>query len=1229
MTAANVQIKLMRRSRTPDEYATYRAGLEWDLIDPIIIESRTDLKSEDRWKRHIRPYHHQVTNLITFCRRLPVTLLADDVGLGKTISAGLIVTELAARSRVQKVLVVCPKLLGPQWKEELETKFDLAAEVVIGKDLIRADPKDGGAVITTYNSARLYLDKLPQDRFQMLILDEAHKLRNLFGVEKPPQVATKFHQALEQRRFRYVLMLTATPIQNRLWDLYSLVELLSVARGHQNPFGSVGMFARKFIADDREKARQLRPDARGEFRSIVYGYMSRVRRGDAKLLFPDRVVQMHRIRPSPGELELISAIAKPVQSLSILVQISILQALASSPEALAAQLENMAGKGSVPVELAAKVRGIVSMMPMAAKLQGLGALISRLRNDNPERWRAIIFTRRLETQTTIEALLSSQGIKVGIINGTTGGRNQDTIARLRSDPPSLHVIISTEAGSEGVNLQAANVVVNYDLPWNPMVVEQRIGRVQRLASVHQSVAIFNVVLQGTFEEYIVGRLMEKLQMASHAIGDVESLLEASGVGDDEDETSSFEEKIRQLVVASLAGKDIAADLHLREQSIEEAKIELERERKNIDAMLGDLQGAEHAGPRAPALPAMQRSMGVREFVIAAFRTFGGDVTDVSDDRCVIDIDGVREQVFFDKDTAVGQRGNLYTPGSPHFSRLVDRLIATGVHEVEDADEAPELAANETARIWTATFEASSPSFRVDTVDRAFEGTALVRVRAIVQHDSYERLLELELPLAQHGLRQASIRQGLSPLSPVVQTAEECGVDLEVIAASAERDEALAEFSRFYLERRETEVRAAGDDARKAAKLADEFTPRLAITVVGLRGKVRRTVGGRVAYRIDGHHEYASSITVDPRARSVTAGPAMKRCARSERLVPVDCLARCEISGSEVLRHLLARSEISGRAALPEFSMRCAYTKKLLLPDEGERSAITDAFVASEVLQTSPVSGRRAEPDQFARCEFTNALVLKDELFESELTGKLYRSDQLQVSSISGKTGHRSEFEACYETRRPIARSEAEVCEVTGHHVRPGVLQQCSVTNKRVLSSVLTTCAATGTRALNQFFATSSVSGRPVLDQVAIRSEAGAACLPDEAVVCIWTGNAYHPDDIRVCEITSLPIHSSVVSRDRSALRPLVELLEGVRHNADCEEEWKTIAGRFSVALRGAKCRVEAAVRSPKDDLLAVRCEVRTMLGFRVNHAGALYSRRDRTLLGRLALGKTTAQGWAA
>lgn len=230
--SSHFQTKILRRRTSTEEYRVYRAGLEWNLTDPIVIENREDIKSESRWRGRMTPYHHQVTNLITFCRRLPVTLLADDVGLGKTISAGLVMSELISRARLDKTLIVCPKLLGPQWKEELKEKFNIESKIAIGRKLLEAE-QESGAVITTYHSARSYLDSIPHDRFQMLVLDEAHKLRNLYGVDEPPQVAIRFRKALEERRFRFVLMLTATPIHNRLWDLYSLVDLLTVARGHK------------------------------------------------------------------------------------------------------------------------------------------------------------------------------------------------------------------------------------------------------------------------------------------------------------------------------------------------------------------------------------------------------------------------------------------------------------------------------------------------------------------------------------------------------------------------------------------------------------------------------------------------------------------------------------------------------------------------------------------------------------------------------------------------------------------------------------------------------------------------------------------------------------------------------------------------------------------------------------------------------------------------------------
>lgn len=1212
----------------PEEYLAYRAALEWDLTEPIVIERREDVKSAYQWRDRLEPYHHQVTNLITFCRRLPVTLLADDVGLGKTISAGLIISELISRSRLSKTLIVCPKLLGAQWQEELATKFNLASKIAIGRELVEADLEGTGAIITTYHSARLYIDSIPQDRFQMLVLDEAHKLRNLYGTEKPPLTAKKFLHVLKERRFRFVLMLTATPIQNRLWDLYSLIDLLTVARGHQNPFGNSGIFTRKFIADSREDARQLKPEARDEFRSIVYSYMSRVRRADAKLYFPSRIVQMHKVDPTEAELRLIDVIAEPIQKLNRLAQISILQALTSSPDALSAQLNNMARNRTVPAELAADVRNIVTGMATSAKLRGLGELLNRLKYENPERWRLVVFTSRLETQTTIQAFLEKHGFEVGIINGLSGPRNQETLARFRINPPDCRIIVSTEAGSEGINLQVANVLVNYDLPWNPMIVEQRIGRVQRLASEHASVGVFNIMLRGTFEEYIVGRLMEKLQMAANAIGDIEALLAASGIGGDDDNgASSFDEKIRQLVIAALAGKDVSVATHLAEKSISDAKNTLEREADNINEMLGGMDGIGYVGPRAPTLPRVVRSMDPREFTLAAFRALGVRLTPQPPDSYLAEENGGRERIRFEGSVESDERTTLYAPGTPAFSQLVGRIIGTGIHDVDDVDKNATKDSEELAQGWVHAFGGKPKVVTIEAVQRCFEGAALVRVRATVAHDSYERIVEVSCSSTEHHTK--TDRSGLGSLAHMIENPSAIGLDLQRLAESAKLDLAISEFCRFYLERRAQEVKAAAGDERKQRKLEDEFTPRLDMTLVGLTGKMHRRITTKVQYTFDSMYEYHNFLSIVPHIRGIIAAPELGLCARSGKTVPTTCLGQCQITGSQALLHLLVRSEISSRLAFPELTVLCGLSGKRALKDEAEVSAVSGQAVVSSLLKTSDISGKRAEPKYFGLCEFTKTEVLATELAVSELSGKRYRVDDGARSAFSGKAGHKHEFLVCHETRQTVALIEAEQCEVTGHYVRPGVLEGCARTQKRVLPSELSRCVVTGMRVLKRLLVTSSFTDALLLEDVAVRSATGKFCAPVEAKPCLWSGRKCHPEDLRFCEITELPIHFEfTTSHNSPRLQPLVDLLNGTRRTTDEFNLWTDVEAKVAAALGRGRCRVEAAVLSPDSQHLAVCSEVRTLLGFRVRQAGCVYDIGDKSLVGRVSQGQRTIKGWS-
>ena len=788
--------------------------------------------------------------------------------------------------------------------------------------------------------------------------------------------------------------------------------------------------------------------------------------------------------------------------------------------------------------------------------------------------------------------------------------------------------MSTEAGSEGVNLQVANVLVNYDLPWNPMIVEQRIGRVQRLASEHASVGIFNIMLRGTFEEYIVGRLMEKLQMASHAIGDIEALLEASGIsGEDENGATGFDERIRQLVIAALAGKDVEEATRQAEQNIADAKSTLEREQESINTMLGGMDGAEYVGPRAPTLPGVVRSMEPLAFTLAALKSLGARITPQPADLYLAEENGGREYIRFEENASPGTRSTLYAPGAPAFLRLVDRVVATGVHAVDDLDRNLAQESEEITRQWVLSFGGTPKAVEIEAVCRYFEGMALVRVRATVAHDSYERLVEVSCSPAEH--RARSGRSGLGPLPPTLEDPRVLGLNIDTLADAAQLDAAISEFCRFYLERRAQEMQAAGGDERKRTKLEDEFTPRLEMTLVALEGTLYRQLEMKVSYQFDTESAYLSTLTITPHTGALADAPELGLCARSGRTVPKACLKPCQITGALVLQHLLARSEMTSRLALPECTVLCSLSGKRLLKDEAELSAVSGRVVASALLKTSALSGKRAEPDHFRLCEFTKAEVLKTELATSEVSGKCYRVDEQLRSAVSGKTGHTSEFRICYETRQPLMAAEAEQCEVTSNYVRPGILEQCAMTQKRVLPSELERCAATGKKALKKFLVTSSLSGARILEEVAVRSAAGKFCAPVEAKPCLWSGRTCHPDDLRVCGLTGLPIHFEFATANgKPRLEPLVDLLNGIKRTAGEPQLWDVVAIKVASTLGKGRCRVEAAVLSPDGQHLAVCAEVRTLLGFRVHQAGVVYAISDNSVVGRGAQGRRTSREWS-
>ncbi len=1137
-------------------YDLHCAAVEWSLADPIIINSAEDIKSRADWQGRVEPYKHQVENLMRFCRRLPCTLLADDVGLGKTISAGLILSELMKRNRIKRVFIICPKILIEQWKEELDSKFGIQAIGLTGSELRRIDGRNEPVILTTYQSATGYLQKKKIGEFDMLILDEAHKVRNLHGSSgNPPKMATAIYEALESRVFKYVLMLTATPIQNRLWDIYSLIDCLAVARGHRNPLGNPDSFANRFIEDGRAKARKLVPQRAEEFRQVVGTYMFRTRRLDAELCFPDRVVQTHPVNPSRMEIALQYLLAEHIDRFNPLNRVNLLVALMSSPQALASQLVNMAKNQTAPSWLAREADQLAKSIPIPAKTEFLLSMAETLKKNRSD-WRMVVFTTRKETQKTICDVLASRGIKLGTIMGANPGNNRRTIENFRCDPPEINVVVSTDAGAEGINLQVANVLVNYDLPWNPMIVEQRIGRVQRIGSKFSKVVVSNIVHRNSPEQLVVARLLEKLQVISHTVGDIEAVLEAA----DDSNGESLQKQICRMVVDSLHGQNMEVAARKALASIERAKALIDENEREIEQTLGSTTGDEST-LTMPRLSTKAPRMPLNQFVLEALYEEGNTIVELGNGLFRATSANVGEEKFtFDEETARnsnatgvfhGRGPALYAYGKPAFERLLQRWLQRDSIWIEENDSSHESVEGVVAE-WLTKFDGLQQNIELSQTTGRLTGKAVCRVRIANSMDSYEKLLEV--PFKTAAVNTSKLAELGGDLLRKLK-----GLD-RFITATVERDPDVAKFQKYYATKRDIDLEKS-DHGPRRDKILFDYRESIVAEVSAAEMGVVNLPTATVHYQVDGH-SYTSVLTVE--SGRIVREPEFAQCYLNNKAFPVECLGTSSVSGKKCLKHLLVRSDGSGEFALPDEMISCAVSNGKYLPSEIETCAVSNKLVYSELMFSSEVSGLRAHRDFKVSCELTGAGAFEDELVRSGISEKSFRKDQA-VELADGLRGHVSEAERCQFSNRwypkgacirshvsdkliapdrivysetsslPGDQSEAVTCSLTGKQLLVNETEKCDVTGDRVVLGSLATCSASGKRAKEDCLVVCEVTGNLVHPEYTVKCEVtgkmisikSAAkselserwCIKGSEVVCEKTGRRLIPDEIGKCEIS--------------------------------------------------------------------------------------------------------------
>jgi len=427
-------------------------------------------------------------------------LLSDEVGLGKTIEAGLVLKELLTRGMVKKFLVLTVPSLVDQWEEELSDKFGLTT-VTTNHEAARGDPQkfwreQSGLVASLHTLKQpAHLEIARQTHWDLLIVDEAHYLRNR---------ESQAWQAVNALPRQFLLLLTATPVQNSLEELYNLVTLLQPGQ-----LPSPKEFRARFV--DPKRPRQ--PRAPEELRRLLGQVMIRNTRANAGVKLPPRRAETVVFEPDAAErafwqqweAEFRTQLARLSASQSNLWGRLLLQAAGSSPAAWRGALEKFPDRDAA--------RAWREQSPLEASWKRKCELLAPLTKAEGG---AVIFTQFLETQAAVAEHLRQAGVETFVINGATPPPERQPITQeFRKRGGAL---LLTHSGTEGRNLQFCHRLANFDLPWNPMEIEQRIGRLHRLGQQHP-VRIYNFVQAGTLQEHLLEVLQEKLNLFELVIGE--------------------------------------------------------------------------------------------------------------------------------------------------------------------------------------------------------------------------------------------------------------------------------------------------------------------------------------------------------------------------------------------------------------------------------------------------------------------------------------------------------------------------------------------------------------------------------------------------------------------------------------------------------------------------------------------------------------------------------------
>jgi SNF2 family DNA or RNA helicase len=458
----------------------------------------------------IEPRPYQIDSAVSILESMRGSgILADEVGLGKTIEAGIVLKEMILRNTIRRVLILVPASLVFQWKQELEEKFGLDVSEPVSPDTLVEAEADGIHLLSLARAKSTKVQEaLLRIPWDLVLVDEAHALKNHL---------TQSHRFVFSLKRKYTVLLTATPVQNDLRELYNLINIVSPGF-----FRSIRWFRRKFMVD-RFTVRE--PE---QLRAACARVMVRHRRADTLIQLPPRKVTNCVVTPTETETELfdltmelarrtMASLAGEGEHTALLLSI-LLKESTSSPQALLATLESAVLPRAVRDRESLLLRRVIELGRQVKVTSKMRELVRQVMSD-PEP--IIVYTEYIETLRTLRDLLTGAGARVFVYSGQLRMREKaETLMAFRAQGG---VLLSTEVGGQGLNLQHCHRMVNFDLPWNPMRLEQRIGRIHRFGQ-QEPVQITNITAAGTFEEVLMRVLLSKIRLFELVIGEIDSIL---------------------------------------------------------------------------------------------------------------------------------------------------------------------------------------------------------------------------------------------------------------------------------------------------------------------------------------------------------------------------------------------------------------------------------------------------------------------------------------------------------------------------------------------------------------------------------------------------------------------------------------------------------------------------------------------------------------------------------